>query len=109
MRGSQLRESPFIKAGRVARFHYDDVYVAEMGRPAPGADHASRTLLDANDHLVPMYTRIGFRPLARRRHPLYGAVTVTAWDLLDTDHLRACRSPFLRVARQLARGTSRAA
>ena len=31
MRESQLRESPFIKAGRVvSRFHYDDVYVAEM-------------------------------------------------------------------------------
>ena len=31
MRESQLRESQFIIAGRVvSRFHYDDVYVAEM-------------------------------------------------------------------------------
>ena len=31
MRACQLRESPFIKAGRVvSRFDYDDVYVAEM-------------------------------------------------------------------------------
>lgn len=65
--------------------------------------------LDANDHLLGLYARIGFRPLARREHPLYGDVTVMEWDLLDAAHLRACRSPVLRDLEEFQGSSSRAA
>ena len=52
--------------------------------------------LDANDHLVPLYTRMGFIARARRQHPLYGSVTIMEWDMHDVAHAQAIRSPMLR-------------
>ncbi len=52
--------------------------------------------LDANDHLLPLYTRLGFVARARREHPIYGSVTIMEWDMHDADHARAVRSPFVR-------------
>lgn len=65
--------------------------------------------LDANEHLVGLYTRIGFRPLDRRVHPLYGQVTVMRWDFLDLEHMRACRSPMLPDGQAFLDRDSRAA
>ncbi len=52
--------------------------------------------LDANDHLVRMYTRLGFVARERREHPVYGSVTIMEWDMHDADHARSVRSPFLQ-------------
>ncbi len=52
--------------------------------------------LDANDHLVSLYSRVGFRSLAHGDHPLFGKVTIMELDLHDAEHMRSCRSPLLR-------------
>lgn len=52
--------------------------------------------LDANAHLVQLYTRLGFRLQHERHHPLFGRVSIMELDLLDTAHLQSIRSPLVR-------------
>ena len=67
------------------------------------------SFLDANDHLVPLYMRLGFVARARREHPIYGSVTIMEWDMHDVDHARAVRSPFARDMLAQARPRGHAA
>ncbi len=60
-------------------------------------------VIDCNDHLVPLFERIGFkRWTAPFDHPEYGNVNVLKLDCLDLEHLEAVRSPLLPVARRIA-------
>lgn len=60
-------------------------------------------IIDCNDHLVPLFTRIGFKQwLKPRFHPDYGRVHILKLDTLDLDHLEDVRSPLLPLARRIA-------
>lgn len=52
--------------------------------------------LDANAHLIELYSRLGFVARSQREHPLFGSVTIMEWDMQDHDHMKRTRSPLLR-------------
>lgn len=57
-------------------------------------------LIDANDHLLGIYTRIGFRPIsAKVNHPLFGEVTPMVMFNRDLKHYEEIRSPFVDLCR----------
>jgi predicted GNAT family N-acyltransferase len=47
--------------------------------------------IDCNEHLVPLFARLGYRPWARAIHPWYGEVQVMRLDLND-QRLRDAKS-----------------
>lgn len=53
--------------------------------------------IDVNEPLLPLFERIGCKPLFKKEHADYGLVTVMRLDGLDLDHFRAVRSPFAPV------------
>ena len=54
----------------------------------------ARDYMDCNDHLVPFFSRLGYRPKRRIVHPDYGDVTLMTCPV-DVDRLAALRSPLL--------------
>ncbi len=66
-------------------------------------DHGLRSgihfnYMDCNDHLVPMFERLGFRRhLPEIDHPVYGKVNSMCLPATDHIHLAEVRSPFLKV------------
>lgn len=56
-----------------------------------------RCWIDCNPHLVSMFEGVGYRKHHVVDHALYGRVQVMSVDLRDVDHLRAIRSPLLKV------------
>jgi hypothetical protein len=54
--------------------------------------------MDCNDHLVPLFERLGFRRhLPEMHHPLYGKVNSMCLPATDHIHLAQVGSPFLKV------------
>lgn len=60
--------------------------------------NVSTCFIDCNDHLVRFFRRFGWKVLFRREHDEYGVVNVMKLDLLDINHFKAIRSPFVPVA-----------
>ena len=56
--------------------------------------------IDVNAPLVPMFEKIGCKPLFEKEHSDYGLVTVMRLDGLDLDHLISVRSPFVPICRK---------
>ena len=56
--------------------------------------------IDVNKPLVPLFEKIGCRPLFEKQHADYGLVTVMRLDGLDLDHLRKVRSPFAPICKR---------
>jgi GNAT superfamily N-acetyltransferase len=54
--------------------------------------------IDCNDHLVPVFSRLGYRELRRVAHPDYGLVTVMMCPA-DPRYLAAIGSPLLAEVR----------
>jgi predicted GNAT family N-acyltransferase len=65
--------------------------------------------LDANAHLIALYTRLGFVARARRTHPLFGEVTIMELDMADIEHARTVRSPLARDFAEHSRRVATAA
>ena len=55
--------------------------------------------IDVNAPLIPMFEKIGCKPLFEKDHPDYGLVTVMRLDGLDLEHLTAVRSPFAPICK----------
>lgn len=56
---------------------------------------AEANVIDCNDHLVGVFTRLGFRQYQEKvEHPLYGWVTPMVMFHFDLDHYRRVRSPL---------------
>lgn len=65
-----------------------------------GVHHA---LIDCNDHLVPFFMKLGFKPWGPPVvHPSYGRVHVMKLDCLDLEYIEEIRSPLQQIARDIA-------
>lgn len=61
-------------------------------------NEATSTIIDCNDHLVSVFSRLGFRQYRPDyQHEEYGNVHAMVLDNYDSDHLEACRSPLRNV------------
>lgn len=61
-------------------------------------DGIERSYIDCNEHLIRLYTRIGYREhLGWIQHPNYGRVYSMVIDLHDRAHFKAIRSPLLKT------------
>jgi predicted GNAT family N-acyltransferase len=59
------------------------------------AEGINGIVIDANDHLLGIYSRIGFRSLKEKlEHPLYGMVTPMVMDLKDYNYFKEIDSPL---------------
>jgi GNAT superfamily N-acetyltransferase len=56
--------------------------------------------IDCNDHLVPLFSRLGYQEVRRVEHPDYGLVNVMMCTA-DTRHLEAIRSPLVVEMREV--------
>lgn len=57
-------------------------------------------VIDANDHLLSLYQRIGFRPIKEKvSHPIYGLVTPMVMFLRDQMYFNEIRSPLADLCR----------
>lgn len=65
--------------------------------------------LETYDHLVPLYSRLGFLTLGRRWHAPYGEVSHLRIDFTDIELSRALRSPLLPVIERARAASSEAA
>ena len=62
----------------------------------------ARDYMDCNDHLVPFFSRLGYRAERRIVHPDYGEVTLMTCPV-DLDRLAALRSPLLDESMEVQR------
>ncbi len=51
--------------------------------------------MDCNDHLLNLFSRLGFVQTHTSIHPEYGLINAMRLDLLDLEHLRNCQSLFV--------------
>ncbi|MEM8772268.1 MAG: hypothetical protein AAGD92_11515 [Pseudomonadota bacterium] len=61
--------------------------------------------IDVNEPLVPMFKKLGCRPVMEKQHDDYGLVTIMRLDGLDLDHLIKVRSPFTPICRRFLKRT----
>jgi len=60
--------------------------------------------IDTNDHLVNMYSRLGFVPyMGKVHHEEYGDVLPMILVTADEEHLQSVKSPLYRVAAEISR------
>ena len=56
--------------------------------------------IDINEPLLPMFIKIGCKPLFTKEHSDYGEVVVMRLDGLDLEHFKSVRSPFVPVCKR---------
>ena len=93
---TQLMISAQCRKYKVARLLCEQVYEYAF------LNEIDYCLIDCNDPLESMFTKLGFVTLFRDRHFDYGPVNVMLLDLCDFEHLRAVRSPFAAVYGRLS-------
>jgi hypothetical protein len=84
----------------VSRCRRGSALVVRLAAAAWGAGLGARIqtdFIDCNAHLVPFFTRLGYRAQRTIHHPQYGAVTVMRLDVFDHAHLIDVRSPLRRL------------
>ncbi|MEM7218117.1 MAG: GNAT family N-acetyltransferase [Pseudomonadota bacterium] len=92
---TKLMVAPSARGGRLA------LSLIRAARRAALERGFTNDFADCNDHLVPLFQRLGFhRHLAECVHPVYGAVNVMRIGFGDTSALSRAGSPLLDVGQR---------